>query len=121
ALRVQLVFLDRPTRRLRGAEGQQLTRVVPFVDRLGGVDSLVALQADQLAAGPTGQHPGQLGLADAGLTLEEQWPLEPQGEKYRGGEAFVREVVVRGERVTHVVDRPDRLHVLQRIRGAAQG
>ena len=57
---------------LGGAQVEQLAGVVPLVDGLGDVDALVALQADQLAAGPAGQHLGHLGLADAGLALEQQ-------------------------------------------------
>ena len=40
--------------------------MVPLVEGLGGVDALVALEPEQLAAGPAGQHLGHLGLADAG-------------------------------------------------------
>ena len=61
---------------LGGAQVEQLAGVVPVVDGLGGVDALVALQADQLATGPRRQDLGHLGLADARLALEEQRPLQ---------------------------------------------
>jgi hypothetical protein len=50
---------------------EQLTGVVPFVDGLGNVDALVALQADQLAAGPAAENLGDLGLSHARLALEQ--------------------------------------------------
>ena len=83
---------------------QQLAGVVPLVDGLAGVDALVALQPHELAARPAGQHLGHLGLADAGLALEQQRALQAQGEEDRGGQALVGEVVVLGERGADVVD-----------------
>jgi hypothetical protein len=53
-------------------DGQQLAGVVPLVERLVGVDALVALQPDELPPEHGGQHPGDLGLADAGLALQQQ-------------------------------------------------
>ena len=69
--------------RLGGAQVEQLAGVVPVVDGLGGVDALVALEPDQLAAGPGREHLGDLGLADAGLAFEQQWPLELEREEDR--------------------------------------
>ena len=80
---------------LGGAEVQQLAGVVPLVDGLVGVEALVALEADQLAAGPAGQRLGHLGLADAGLALEEQRALQAQGEEDRRRQALVGEVAAR--------------------------
>ena len=71
ALLVQLGLegVGRPPGRLAaglgGPQVEELAAVVPVVDGLGGVDALVALQADQLAARPRRQHLGHLGLADA--------------------------------------------------------
>ena len=84
----------RLARRLGGAQVEELAAVVPVVDGLGGVDALVALQADQLAAGPAGEHLGQLGLADAGLALEQQRPPQRHGEEHGRRQPLVRPVAV---------------------------
>ena len=78
-------------------DAQQLLLVVPLVQRLGLVEALVALQADQPGAGDLGDALGQLGLADAGRTLHQHRLLEPVGEEDDAGDAGVGEVVgVRG-------------------------
>ena len=63
---------------LGGAQVQQLAGVVPVVHGLRGVDALVALQSDQLAAGPAADDLGDLGLADPGFALQQQRPLQRQ-------------------------------------------
>ena len=88
--------------------------VVPLVHRLADVDALVALQAQQLAARPPGQHLGHLGLADAGLALEQQRSPQPQGEEDGGGQALVGQVLVRGERS---LECGDRLRIRRRSTG----
>ena len=103
-LGVELVLDHLAATRLDRAEVQQLAGVVPLVDGLAGVDALVALQADQLAAGPAGQHLRHLGLAHARLALQQQRALEPDGEEDRGGQALVGQVVVLGEGGADVVD-----------------
>src|SRR3546814_11233906 len=47
-------------------DGEQLTLVVPLVNRRVGVEALVALQADQPSVVDLRQRLGDLGLADAG-------------------------------------------------------
>ena len=114
ALGVELVLDDLLPLRFDRAEVQQLARVVPLVDGLGGVDALVALQAHELAARPARQHLGDLGLADARLALEQQRALQAYREEDRGGEALVGQVLVLFERGTNVVDG---LHVLRIVPG----
>ncbi len=82
-----------------GLDAQQLLAVVPLVERLGLVEALVALQADQLAAGGAGERLGQLGLADPGWALDQDRLAEPLGEEgdQRGG--LVGEVADLGERL----------------------
>ena len=87
---------------LGGAQVQELAGVVPVVDGLAGVDALVALQADQLAAGPPAEHLGDLGLADAGLALEQQRSLQRQRQEDAGGQPVVGQVAVRAERLGDV-------------------
>ena len=79
---------------LCGTEVQQLAAVVPVVHGLGRVDALVALQSDELAAGPAGQHLGDLGLADAGLALEQQRLAELECKEHCRSQAPVSDVVV---------------------------
>ena len=90
---------------LGGAQVEELAAVVPVVDGLGGVDALVALQADQLAAGPRRQHLGHLGLADAGLALEQQRPAQRHGQEHRRRQPLVGQVAVRRQGRRDVVDR----------------
>ncbi len=77
ALAVELVLdaLDSTgegTRCLCGAEVQELARVVPLVERLGDVETLEALQTQELRSAPARQGLGHLGLAHAGLAFQEQ-------------------------------------------------
>jgi hypothetical protein len=58
------------------------------------VDALVALEPDQPRAGSAGERLRDLGLADAGLTLEQQRLLELDREVYGGREAPVREIAL---------------------------
>jgi len=87
---------------LGGAEMEQLTCVVPVVDGLGGVDALVALEANQFAAGHRGDDLGQFGLADTSFTFEEQWALQAEREEDRGGQSVIGEVVIGRECSAHV-------------------
>ena len=89
---------------LGGPQVEQLAAVVPVVDGLGGVDALVALQADQLAAGPRRQHLGHLGLADAGLALQQQRPAQRDGQEHRRRQPLVGQVAVGGEGGGDLVD-----------------
>ena len=88
--------------RLGGTQVEQLAGVVPVVDGLGDVDALVALQADQFAAGHRRERLGEFGLADAGLALEEQRPLQRDRQEHRGGDALVGQVPLAGERCRDV-------------------
>ena len=60
---------------------QQLLLVVPFVEGLGLVEALVALEPDQVASGDLGQRLGQLGLPDPGWPLDQDRLVEAVGEK----------------------------------------
>ena len=87
------------------ADRDHLRGVVPFVDRRGDVEALVALQADEAAAERRGQHLGDLGLADPGLALEEQRPAHLEREKQHGRERPVGEIVGGREQIEGCVDR----------------
>jgi len=66
------LLAERRAARVGEADAQQLARVVPFVERLGRVDPVVALQANQRRVEDRRQRLGGLGLADARLPLEQQ-------------------------------------------------
>ena len=65
-----LLDVGAAARRLERAQVQDLAREVPVVERLGGVDALVALQPDQRQVERLGDRLGQRGLAGAGLALD---------------------------------------------------
>jgi hypothetical protein len=90
---------------LRGPDVEELARVVPFVDRVGDVEALVALKTDQARAEDARERLRRLGLADAGLAFQQQRLLEPKREEERRREPAVREVGGRVEGVMELVDR----------------
>ena len=57
----------------------------------------MALQPDQLGAGRGRQRTRDLGLADTGLTLEQERLLEREREVGGGGESLVGEVTLAGQ------------------------
>src|SRR5690606_34325149 len=77
---------------LQRAQVQQLAREVPLVQRLRGVDALVALQPHQRQPQALGQCDGQRGLARARFPLAEQRLAHAQCEERGGGDAVVGEV-----------------------------
>ncbi len=91
--------------RFEQADLEDLPRVVPLVDRALEIEALVALEPDQRAIEHRGQHLGDLGLADAGLALEEERLAETQREEHRGGETAIRHVVRGPQPLRDFVDR----------------
>ena len=98
-------------------DGEQLALVVPLVERGVLVETLVALQPDQLGRVDRGERLGDLGLADAGLALEQQRPLEEIHQPQRGRQIAVGDVADLGKALgdvlageghgaARVVDRP---------------
>ena len=83
---------------------QQLARIVPLVQRLGGVDPVVALQPDQRRVEHRGQRLGGLGLAHPGLPLQQQRLREAEAEEQRGGQPLVDQVVDGGEPLRQRLD-----------------
>ena len=91
----QVLLAERRVARVGEPDAEQLARVVPLVERLGGVDPLVALQPDQRRVEHGRERPGRLGLADARLALEQQRLRQAQAEEHRRRQALVDEVVDR--------------------------
>ena len=71
--------------------------MVPLVQRLRGVQPLVALQPDQLTVQHTRQYLRDLRLADARLALQDQRPPQRQRQVDGGEQPFVGEVLLAGE------------------------
>ena len=69
-----------------GLDPEQLLAVVPLIERLRLIESLVALQAQATVVGPRDRL-GELGLPDARRALDENRLAKPLGEKgdQRGG------------------------------------
>ena len=68
------------------ADGEKLALIVPFVERVRGIDALIALQPHQLAARSGGDHLRGFGLADARRAFEQQRLAEPDRQEDRGRE-----------------------------------
>ena len=77
---------------LQGPQVQDLAREVPVVERLRGVDALVALEPDQRRPRQLGQRLGERGLAGAGLALEQDRALHLQRQVDDRRELVVGEV-----------------------------
>ena len=71
------------------------------------VDPLVALEADQARLGGGGEGTSDLGLADAGLALEQEWLLEGNREMYRQRERTTGQITLGGERRARLLYGPD--------------
>ncbi len=96
--REQVGLVDRAVAQFSEADAQQLSLVVPFVERFAGVDTLVALQPEERRSERAGQRFRRLRLADAGLALEEDRLRKAHREEQCGRERVVGEVVVGFER-----------------------
>ena len=88
-----------------GLDAQQLLLVVPLVEGLRLVETLVALETDEAAPGELGHRLRQLGLAGTGRALHEHRLLQAVGEVDDAGDALVGEVVDRAQPVAHRGDR----------------
>ena len=91
--------------RLGGADRHHLGGEVPLVDGAGGVEALVALQADQPPPEREAKCLGDLGFSDAGLAFEKERPAELQREVDDGGEPAAGDVAGAAEQRPGLVDR----------------
>jgi hypothetical protein len=82
-----------------------LRGVVPLIDGGRDVEALVALQPDQPPPEGRREHFGDLGLADARLTLEKQRPPHAERKKQHRRKRPVGEVFRRREQRQRCVDR----------------
>ncbi len=82
--------------RLLESHLQHLAGVIPLVKRRLRVETLVALQADQVRLQEFGQHLREFGLAYARFALQEDRLAQPQRQKHGRGQGPVRNVATRG-------------------------
>ena len=80
-----------------GLDAQQLLAVVPLVEGLRLVESLVALQSDEPRADRVGDRLGERRLARAGRSFDEHRLGQPIGEEGDRGDGVVAQVVVLGQ------------------------
>src|ERR1022692_1242810 len=71
---------------------QHLAGVVPFIERLVGVDTFVALEPDQLSVQDRGQHLGDLGLAYSDLALKQDRAMQRQPDEQCSRQPAIGEV-----------------------------
>ena len=88
---------------LAGLDAQQLLAVVPLVERLGLVEPLVALQADEPGAGELGHRLGQLRLARPGRPLDQHRLGQPVGQVDDAADGLVGQVAHLGQAAPHRV------------------
>ena len=89
--------------RLGGADGDHLRREVPVADGRCGVEPLVALKPDQPAAERRRDRLGDLGLADAGLSLQKERAPEPERQEDDGRQGAVADIVLARQQAFDVV------------------
>src|SRR3989441_946233 len=89
---------------------EDLARVIPLVHGRRQVEALVALEPDESPPQGGGEHLRDLGLADAGLALEEEWLPEAERQEQRRSESTVGDVALARERLGDLVDRGERAH-----------
>src|SRR5690242_19456339 len=73
---------------------EELTCVVPLVERLIRIDPLVTLEADEFPAERPGDRHGKFGLPDPHLALEKKGSLHLDSEINGGCQPFVSEVTL---------------------------
>ena len=96
-----------PFERVGGVQNpqfEQLARVVPLVDRVSDIESLVALQPDQIGLEHRCHRRCEGGFADAGLALQKERALQPQREKQRHRQATVGHVMLGVEALLEIGD-----------------
>ena len=86
-------------------DSEELFLVIPFVQRLGLVQPLVALQADEAGPEETGDGLRQLRLTGPGRPLDEHRLAEPVGEIHHAGEAVIGQVGDRCQAVAQLGNR----------------
>ena len=74
------------------ANVQELARVVPLVERCIGVQTFIALQADQVRREQAGEHLGDFGLPHARVAFDQERLVQLEREMQRGRDGRVGHV-----------------------------
>jgi hypothetical protein len=86
---------------------EHLLGVVPLVDCMVDIQSLVALKADQLGVEQGCHRLGNLSFADTGFAFQQQRLTEAQGEEQGGPQAAVGNIGAPAQGFLDLVDRLD--------------
>ena len=97
--------LDATACGLSQLDAQELFRVVPLIERVGGVQPLVTLKTNEVGLEHGGQHLAQLRLADTGLALQEERLAQLRSEEDGGSDRAVREITAAGHSALDRLDR----------------
>src|SRR5262249_41087554 len=90
--------------RLLGAQSQELALIVPVVEGVVDVDSLVALEPHQGHVRGGGRRVGQPGLPAARRACAQRRPRDRERQGEKGGGPLVAQVSLAGEGVAQLVD-----------------
>ena len=90
----------------RGPDVDHLLGEIPLVRGRGHVQPLVALEPHQGLAQRARHSPGQLGLADPRLALQEQGTAQLECQKERGPQTRVRDVALAAKQRHCIIDGP---------------
>ncbi len=99
---------------------EQLLAVLPLVQRAGLVQPAVALQADQRPAQRLRRDLGQLGLADAGRSLDQDRLLQPVRQERHSRNLAVADILLRRQQFDRPVDGLEHVSPLARSRFDAE-
>jgi hypothetical protein len=83
---------------------KQLRRVIPFVEGFALLQAVIALQPNETALQGGRQGFGQLGLAHAGLALEQQGPAQAQRQEHGRGQPTISKITGLHQGRKQVVD-----------------
>jgi hypothetical protein len=76
-----------------------LARVVPFVNGVARIQSLIALEPDEIGFQDGGEDFRHLGLAHSRFSFEKERLLDPERQEYRGGQPAVGNVLLPPQRL----------------------
>jgi hypothetical protein len=89
-----------PVERVRGVEDpqlEQLSWIIPLVQRVADVEPFIALQADEIGTKRGCDSRGKRRLPDPRFSLEEQRAFQAKGQEQRDREAAVGDIVLVGQ------------------------
>jgi hypothetical protein len=82
--------------RIENTQLEQLTWIIPLVERMADVEPFIALKSDQIGGECRRRSRGERRFADARLSLEKERPLEAKRQEESGSKAAISDVVLFG-------------------------